>query len=180
MPSRCPNVSRRRASLMLTGLALAASQATGRSRDRLDDADRQFIEEAAHIGMAGVELGSLATERASATQVRVFADTMVRERSKANAELAAMARAKGVLLPDSTERLHGHDGERLARLSGAAFDRAYMKYMKADHRKSVSLFEHAADAAKDSELRAFARRTLPTLQTHLAAAENIASTISAS
>jgi putative membrane protein len=179
MPSRCPNVTRRSASLMLTGLAFAASHATGRSRDRLDDADRQFIEEAAHAGMAGVELGGLATERASATQVRVFADTVVRERSESNAELAAMARAKGVLLPDSTERLHRHDGDRLARLSGAEFDKAYMKHATADHRKTLSLFERAADTAKDSELRAFARRTIPTLQTHLAAAENIESTISA-
>jgi predicted outer membrane protein len=41
------------------------------------------------------------------------------------------------------------------------------------------LFERAASEARDAELRAFAGRTLPTLQTHLAAAENIESTINA-
>ena len=57
--------------------------------------------------------------------------------------------------------------DRLSKLSGAAFDRAYMKAMVDDHVKDVSEFKKEAKSGTDPEVKAWAAKTLPTLEEHL-------------
>lgn len=133
----------------------------------LQRADQQFVEHAAQGGMAEVALGRLASERGTHPQVKGFGERMVADHGKANDALKTLAAAKGVAWPQEPDRSHKRDTERLAKLSGAAFDRAYMKHMVDDHQKDVQDFEKASKDAKDAELRAFAGQTLPVLQEHL-------------
>jgi putative membrane protein len=70
-------------------------------------------------------------------------------------------------LPASIDSAHQRKIERMQKLSGAAFDRAYMKEMLSDHKKDVSEFRKQAKSAKDPDVKAFASRTLPTLEEHL-------------
>ena len=56
--------------------------------------------------------------------------------------------------------------ERLSKLSGAAFDRAYVEEMVKDHRKDVSEFRREAAQARDADLKAWAGKTLPTIEDH--------------
>jgi putative membrane protein len=58
--------------------------------------------------------------------------------------------------------------------SGADYDRAFIEHAIKDHRKDISKFERASRDLNDSELKAFATETLPTLRNHLAEAERIA------
>jgi putative membrane protein len=51
-------------------------------------------------------------------------------------------------------------------LSGAEFDKAYMQHMVGDHEKAVALFQTAANSAQDADIKAYATKTLPTLQEH--------------
>jgi len=57
--------------------------------------------------------------------------------------------------------------ETLSKKEGAAFDKAYMSMMVKDHEKDVKEFEKAAETLKDTDLRTWASKTLPTLQQHL-------------
>jgi putative membrane protein len=51
-----------------------------------------------------------------------------------------------------------------------------MEQMVKDHKEDVALFETAADNTKlDAELRAYAKKTLPTLRDHLNQAQTIQS-----
>lgn len=63
--------------------------------------------------------------------------------------------------------------QKLQKLSGAEFDREYMKHMVADHEKTVSDFKKQAGSGKDPELKGFAAKTLPTLQEHLDMAQKL-------
>jgi len=56
---------------------------------------------------------------------------------------------------------------RLQKLNGAAFDRAYMQAMVNDHVKDVDAFKKEANAGHDPEVKSFASTTLPTLEEHL-------------
>jgi putative membrane protein len=67
--------------------------------------------------------------------------------------------------------------DRLSGLSGAEFDREYMKQMVKDHEDAVSDFQKQSTRGKDSDIRAFAARTLPTLQEHLRMAREIDSKV---
>jgi putative membrane protein len=155
-------------------LAQAASAPSRSQRPSIDRADRRFIEDAMRDGMAEVELARMAQTRASDAQVKAYAQRMQQDHGKANAELTALANAKFVATDDAKpgfmQRRHA---DRLARLSGAEFDRAYMEHMVDAHGDAVDLFEKAARDADDADVKAFATRTLPTLRGHLDSARQL-------
>ena len=134
--------------------------------------DHQFVERAARGGMAEVEMGQLAQQKASSDQVKVFAARMVRDHSKSNEELKQLAQAKGIAVPAGPQKSE-HGVDKLSKLSGPEFDRHYMEHMVSDHRKTVAEFKKASESAKDIEVKAFAGKTLPTLQDHLNQAQSI-------
>jgi len=131
----------------------------------LTAADRKFIMDAARGGLAEVELGKLAAQRASS--VKQLGQRLADDHSKANEELKNLAQQKGVTLPADLDAKHKQLRDRLAKLSGADFDRAYVNEMVRDHQKDVSEFKKEATRAKDSDLKAWADKTLPTLEDHL-------------
>ena len=139
----------------------------------LSSSDRNFIMKAAQGGMAEVELGQLASQRASDPQVKQFAERMVADHGKANDQLKQIASSKNVTLPTDVPAAEKRERDRLAKLSGAQFDREYMSHMTSDHKKDTSLFRSAAKSAKDAEVKQFASTTLPTLEEHLQMAQSI-------
>ena len=92
---------------------------------------------------------------------------MADDHGKANRELAELAASKQVQRPDKPSRKTQREKDRLAKRSGAAFDREYVKMMVGDHEKDVAAFRRGSQAAKDPELAAWASKTLPTLEDHL-------------
>jgi putative membrane protein len=130
-------------------------------------ADRAFVKEAAIGGMAEVEFGNLAKEKASSADVKQFGDRMVTDHGKANDELKAWAQQKNVTLPTELDARHKATHDRLSKLSGDTFDKAYMREMVSDHEKDVAAFKKESSAAHDPDLKAWVTKTLPTLEDHL-------------
>ncbi|HKU85082.1 MAG TPA: DUF4142 domain-containing protein [Casimicrobiaceae bacterium] len=147
----------------------ATAKATAES---VSDSDRKFMEKAARGGMAEVELGKLAAEKAGSADVKQFGQRMVDDHSKANDKLKALATSKGVNLPTGLDRSTQREMDKLSKLSGAEFDREYMKHMVSDHKKDVSEFKSEAKKAKDADVKSFAASTLPTLEEHLKLAQS--------
>ena len=150
----------------------SASSSAGSSQ--LSAADQNFVKKAAQGGMAEVELGKLATQKASSDDVKKFGQRMVDDHSKANDQLKQIAGNKGVSLPTDLDAKDQALKDRLSKLDGEQFDRAYMKNMVHDHTKDVSEFRKESTSAKDSDLKSFASQTLPTLEDHLKQAKSIA------
>jgi len=144
-----------------------ADQKTAGTSGTLAPADHNFVNEAAVGGMAEVELGNLAKEKASSPDVKSFGDRMATDHAKANDELKSWAEQKNVTLPSELDAKHKATRDRLAKLSGDAFDKAYMKEMVADHTHDVAAFKRESTAAKDPDLKAWAGKTLPTLEDHM-------------
>jgi putative membrane protein len=157
--------------LALTGPAAAQVVQTA------SDVDREFVNKAATGGLAEVELGRLAMQRAARPAVRSFGERMATDHGRGNAELAALARSKGLTVPITLEPGQQAMRDRLGSLSGADFDRAYMSEMIRDHTEDVALFEREADIAADPDIKAWAARSLPMLREHLALARQINSEV---
>jgi putative membrane protein len=136
-------------------------------------ADSKFATDAANGGLAEVALGKLAQQKATDAQVKSFADMMVKDHSKANEELAAIAKAKNITLPAAPDADHQKKLDDLAKLSGKDFDKAYVDAMVDGHKKTLDLMQMAAKDCKDSELKAFAAKIVPTVQMHLDAINKI-------
>ncbi len=132
-----------------------------------DLGDRRFVAQAATSGKAEVLLGQLARQRATSAEVKQYAERMVRDHTEANDQLPALAKARGIALPATTTpaQQQMHDG--MDKLDRAEFDQLYLSRMLGDHRKAVALFQKQARSGEDAALKAFAAKTLPTLQAHL-------------
>ncbi len=128
--------------------------------------DAAFMKKAAQGGMAEVQLGNVGVQRAESPDVKQFAQRMVDDHSKANDELSQLAAKKGVDLPKDVDAKHKAAMDRLSKLSGAEFDRAYMRDMVSDHNEDVAEFERESRHTKDADLRAWIDKTLPVLKDH--------------
>lgn len=138
--------------------------------------DKTFVKKAAEGGLAEVELGQLATQKASSEEVKKFGQRMVDDHSKANDQLKQVAAQQQIDLPTEPSAKDKATKARLEKLSGEKFDHAYMSDMVKDHRKDVGEFAHEAKMGKDPAIKSFAESTLPTLREHLKEAEKIAPT----
>ncbi len=153
------------------------SGAMSSSSTKLAMGDSHFMKDAAEAGMAEVQLGQLATQKATSADVKSFGQHMIDDHTKANDQLKQLAAQKGVTLPDSPSMMQRHDTDRLSKLTGAEFDRAFMDQMVKDHKKVVAEFDKASKGSKDSDVKSFASSTLPTLQDHLRMAQTLDSTV---
>ncbi|HST23263.1 MAG TPA: DUF4142 domain-containing protein [Blastocatellia bacterium] len=138
----------------------------------LSSSDKKFVMETAQGGMMEVELAKLAVDKASSEEVKQYAQRLVDDHTKANDELTQLASQKGVMVShDEKAMMKGKD--KLSKLSGAAFDREFMNLMIKDHTKEVKEFEEASNKSKDTDVKDWAAKTLPTLREHLQMARDI-------
>ena len=136
--------------------------------------DMAFAAGAARGGLAEVELGQLALEKASSPQVKQFAQRMVSDHTQANEELMQTAKLENFDLPTQIDRKQTSEIERLRGMNGSAFDTAYMQHMEQDHQKDFAEFRMEAQGGHGPGLKNFALKYLPTLQQHLQQAQSIA------
>jgi putative membrane protein len=153
------------------------SKTTTTTTSKLSAGDTKFMKTAAMGGMEEVELGQLAAQKASSPEVKNFGQHMVDDHSKANDQLKQLAAQKGVTLPASISTMQKHDMAKLAKLSGAAFDSAYVSMMVKDHKKDVADFQKESKSGKDSDVKSWASTTLPTLEDHLKMVQGISSSM---
>jgi len=155
-----------------TGTATGTGS-TGGSASTLTTDEKTFVMKAAEGGIAEVSMGAIAAQQGTSADVKTFGMRMVNDHGKANDELAPLAKNKGLALPNETDREHKNDAAKLSKLTGAAFDKAYMEAMVKDHEKDVAEFEKASKEVKDPDLKAWVSKTLPVIQDHLRMAKEM-------
>ncbi|SDF68489.1 putative membrane protein [Pedobacter terrae] len=133
----------------------------------VDEADSKFTTQAAVGGMAEVELGKMALDKSSNPQVKEFATMMVKDHGMANTELMAIAKQKNITLPSTVDDEHKKKMEDLSKKTGADFDKAYVDAMVDGHKSTLKLMEDESKDGKDADLKAFATKTAPIVQSHL-------------
>ena len=148
-------------------------------KQKLSQQDMKFIKEAANGGMAEVELGKLAEQKGQDNQVKQFGQRMEQDHGNANSQLMSIADTKGINLPRQLDQKHMQLRDRLSRLQGTAFDRAYMREETKDHDADVKAFRREAQTTKDPDLQRFAQDTLNTIQQHDQLAHNIDQSLTA-
>lgn len=158
--------------------ASLAALVLGASSILADDAavnssDKSFLQNAYEDGLAEVKAGQLGQSKSANADVKAFADHIVADHSKANAELKTLSDNKKVALSESPSLVAQAKGKMLDSKSGDGFDKSFAEAMVNDHKKAIEAFEKAANEGKDSDVKAFAAKTLPTLKMHLSMAEEL-------
>ena len=150
-----------------TTMAPQPEPPTTRPAAMLSQADRKFMDEAAQGGRLEVQLGKDAQQQASAQDVKSFGQHMVHDHEKVNQGLMQLAQRKGVELPSTLDGKMKAKIQHLSGLQGVAFDQAYMKDMVTDHEEDVAAFQSEAQNGQDPDVKAFAEKTVKTLEEHL-------------
>ena len=165
--------------LLVAQAALVSAYAadTKEMRGQLSSSDYKFAKEAACGGALEVSLGKLASTKSANPAVQQFGQRMVTDHTKAGQNLAQIVSAKEATVPSEPTASQQKELDRLDKLSGQDFDRAYMDLMVRDHKTDVREFKHASEHADDPELKTFAATTLPTLEDHLKMAEGLDRTL---
>lgn len=149
--------------------ATSASSASSPSTN----SDQDFVSKAAQGNSAEVELGKLVAAKSKNPSVKQFAQMMVKDHTTALNELQELAQTKNLNfnddLPDDAKALQ----TKLSSDTGKQLDKDYMDSMVEDHQKDVQEFTDKSQNSKDSDVKQWAGKTLPTLQKHLEKAQQI-------
>lgn len=161
--------------LALCGLFLLGSHSQAAEKDTLNSADVKFIKHEAAAGTALVKIAGFGVKKTERADIKSFAEMLVSDHSKANEELAALAVKKGVELSAVIDPKHAETFQKLEKYNGTEFDKEFLSEIVSSHKKCVSNFEEASKEAKDSDLKMWADKMLPSLKTHLEKAKELAS-----
>jgi putative membrane protein len=129
--------------------------------------DQDFIANAAKGNREEVELGKMVAAKTKDPGVRQFAQMMVKDHTSALNELTQLAQSKNITLPDGLPDDATALQSKLSSDTGKKLDKDYVSAMVDDHKKDVSEFQEQSQNAKDPDVKQWATKTLPTLQTHL-------------
>src|SRR5262245_54525373 len=171
--------------LILVGFAMALvgsawAQDRASSSAPKAGADATFVMNAAKAGMAEVELGKLAAEKGASEDVKKFGQRMVDDHSKAGDQLKTIAQQKNIAWPTDIDAKEKALHDRLGKLSGEAFDRAYMQAMVNGHQKVANEVRTESRTGKDPDVKAWAAQALPTVEEHLRQAQGMTKAVGTS
>jgi len=104
--------------------------------------DKKFAKDAAVEGLIAVELGKLASQKASRDDIKQFAQKIVDDYTKANDQLKEAAGKDNIQIPDSLDSKHQSRVDKLSKLSGECFDKAFVKEQVKDYEAEVIDYAH--------------------------------------
>jgi putative membrane protein len=121
-----------------------------------------------------IALGKIADEKASTSEVRDYADQLVKDHTTVDQTVVATARTMNVRLHDAAapregrhERAHtSMVEEKLVSASGAKFDRLFLQQTSADHDKLIRALNQEREDASDDDIEALIDKILPILEQH--------------
>jgi putative membrane protein len=151
---------------LLAAAAAVLSFAQSAGAAELSKQDAKYMKETAQGLMAEVKLGEMAEQKAGDQRVKDFGKRMVTDHGKDLEELKQLASQKNVSLPDSPNKEQTNEAAKLARMSGAVFDKEYVKYEMKDHKNDVKEQGEEMNKTTDPDLKKFATAGHETVSKH--------------
>jgi putative membrane protein len=140
---------------------------TGSSDEGDKEDDSSFMMEAADGGMLEIEASKLALTKTSSTQVKNFAQMIIKDHTRMASDMATLAMQKKVDLPVGLSKNAQDEIKELTEKSGVDFDHDYMDLMQEVHEKDEKLFEKASKEATDADVKAMFAKELATIKMHM-------------
>ena len=133
--------------------------------------DKDFLTDAIQGNLGEISVGQLAQQNGKSDGVRSFGQMLVEDHSAANEKAMKLAKTHDLKPPSEPKAEAKQVHDKLAKLSGEAFDKEFAKAMVDDHKKDIKEFEEQAQGSGD--VATFAKDTLPTLKKHLETAQSL-------
>jgi putative membrane protein len=161
-----------------TAVAVAQTVTPPEAPATLSPVDFNFVGQANLGAPFQVDSGRLAETKGTSTAIRSYAHLMVTSHIPVVNALNVILKKQGIT-PSNT-LLHGAYDAMIFTLEadhGVAFDRNYVNGQVEYQKGNAALFEQEIQNGTDSDLKEFARQTLPKIVDHLQRAEKLAAEI---
>ena len=135
--------------------------------DHSNAQDKLFVRQAAIGNQAEVELGQLASKKATTQPVREFAQHMIDDHSKSRDKVRKLARGVNGQVSKDLDPEHQAVRAKLEKASGKDFDVQYIGAMIQDHQRTVNLLQWLITNGQNEPLKRYAIETLPDVTEHL-------------
>ena len=136
--------------------------------------DKDFVKSVAESSATEVELGKLAQEKASSDAVKDLGKRMVDAHTQTGEQMKKAGAALNMNLTSEPPRKAKKAQDKLSKLSGPDFDRAYAKMAADEEKQAVKQFEREAKDGKVPAVKDFAAKNLPAEQERQKRAEELA------
>lgn len=133
--------------------------------------DASFVRSARSAGQVEIDLADLALALGQDQGVKALASMIKTAQQQTALDLRTLAASKRIDVPVPAG-LDKFAAQEYSRLSGVAFDRAYLARTVQDHRQLIANFIQASNSP-DEDVRALAQKVLPTLSDHQRRAEEL-------
>jgi putative membrane protein len=141
------------------------------SSARLSAGDEKALKDMAQANINEIAAARIALSKAQSSEVKTFAQQMVKDHGDALSKVQTVARQKGVTLPTEPDAMHKAMAAKLESQSGEAFDKMYMENAGTkDHKMVLSKLQSDSKMIKDPEVKALADAHTPVVEQHLKAA----------
>jgi putative membrane protein len=129
--------------------------------------DKRFLGQVTQASLLNIEMGKLAQAKSSNEAIKEFARKMIADHERGLSIFKKVADRDGVTVDTQLDSKHKERLDKLAKLSGAEFDRAYVKDQVKAYQRMVSYYQSEADNATESVATKMAANMLPAVQKHL-------------
>jgi predicted outer membrane protein len=145
-----------------TAVSLGLSLGVAAAKDKPSEA---FLKKAIEGNFAEVSMGDLAQKNGQSDGVKSYGKMLSTDHAAANQKAIDAAKSMGMTTPTGLNTKQKADYDKMAKISGADFDKKFASFMVEDHKKDL------ADYKKESKLKdaagEYASGLVDTLQKHL-------------
>ncbi|MGW0549461.1 DUF4142 domain-containing protein [Streptomyces altiplanensis] len=152
------------AAMVLSGMSMTSAYAAPVSAG-----DSMFVKAAHQGNLAEIAAGQDARKNATTACVKKVGAVLVRDHTKLDADVKALAAKLNVTLPGSpTPEQKKQLAAVRAKAGTPAYDKAWLKVQEAAHTATLALIDKELSVGKNAEVKAAARSARPVVAMHLA------------
>lgn len=132
-----------------------------------------FADKAAITNQFEIEAGQIAEKKSQNDDVVQYAKMIVQDHQKAQDQLQSILQDIGVTVPAGLDQAHLSMIALLKMLSGEQFLSTFKLQQVGGHKQAILLVQAYAESGDNAKLQDWAKKTLPVLKKHLAAARQL-------
>jgi putative membrane protein len=136
-----------------------------------DKASETFLKKAIEGNYAEIDMGELAQKSGQSDGAKAFGKMLSADHTAANKKAMDAAKSMGMTAPTGPNTKQKADYDKMAKMSGAQFDKMFAEHMVADHKKDIA--EYKKEAKMKDAAGEYAGGQIDTLKKHLDTAKSL-------
>jgi len=144
------------------------------------DADKMFLMKASQTDLSEIKQSQLALDKTTNPHVKAFAQKMISDHNMLELNMKPFADKNGVMPVTALGPEHQAEYDKLKGLSGADFDKEYIRSMDMDHHMALAAFDTELEATQDPDLKKTVLNGKKVITAHTKMADKLATKLGVS